>query len=51
MPIKVSTERYREFCKRKMDKGLVRVAVWIKPEDRDKLRVFLYDLYKDQSGS
>ena len=45
------TERYLEFCKRKMDKGLVRVAVWIKPEDRDKLRVFLYDLYKDQSSS
>ena len=45
------TERYREFCKRKTDRGLVRVAVWIKPEDRDKLRVFLYDLYKDQSSS
>ena len=45
------TERYLEFCKRKTDKGLVRVAVWIKPEDKGKLQVFLYDLYKDQSSS
>ena len=45
-----STERYWGFLKRQFDKGLVRLTVWVKPEDKSKVREFIEKI-NNQSGS